>query len=207
MNALESGKNFWSSGLGARFYRAFSGRHYRKMHEKVAEEILKRNPIDVLDIACGSGNFLEYLTAQAPQLRLRGTDFAPGMVVVARERLNGKAKISKAVGETQPFPNASFDAVIIMMAFHHFPKKLEAFKEAQRLLRPGGVLVIADVVARSDVEKKFWNIVERVATVRGHIDHHTELDLQKLGEEAGFRSTSTHVPGMSTRYKIISFSV
>jgi ubiquinone/menaquinone biosynthesis C-methylase UbiE len=198
----ERTKQFWSSGFGAQLYRAFSGGFFLKIHRIVAEEIIKRNSQDVLDVACGGGDFLSYLSAQAPQIHLKGTDLAPGMVTHARQKLGSKAEILEAQGEAQPFPPNSFDAVTIMMAFHHFPDKLGALRHLHTLLRPGGVLIITDVIARSNFEKKLWNVLERMIAVRGFMDHYTEAELQRHTEAAGFFFSIQYVPKMAKRYRI-----
>ena len=68
----EETKNFWSKGLGAKLYRKYAGGRFLKMHKKIAENIIKRGANDVLDIACGPGDFLLYLSHVAPNLKLTG---------------------------------------------------------------------------------------------------------------------------------------
>lgn len=205
MDSTEKTKSFWSNGFGARLYRKFAGKRFLKMHQKIAEQILVRNPKDLLDIACGPGDFLFYLSNFAPSVNLTGTDIAPGMVKHASQKLFGKAKILESKGENQPFPENSFDVITIMMAFHHFPKKLEALQHIKKILRPGGILIIADVVARSDFQKSFWNTAEKVISVRGYVGHYTENDIRDLAEKAGFTFSAEHISGMPKRYMICKF--
>ena len=205
MDTTDKTKSFWSNGLGAKLYRKFAGKRFLKMHKKIAEQILARNPKDLLDIACGPGDFLLYLSSLAPTVNLTGTDIAPGMVRHASQKLFGKARILESKGENQPFSENSFDVVTIMMAYHHFPKKLEALEHIKKLLRPGGILIIADVVARSDFQKNFWNIAEKVISVRGYVGHYTEKDISDLGVKAGFTFSVEHILGMPKRYMICKF--
>lgn len=135
------------------------------MHQKIAEKILSRNAKDVLDIACGPGDFLFYLSNLAPNVNLTGTDIAPGMVKYANQKVFGKAKILESDGDKQPFSENSFDAITIMMAFHHFPDKLKALQKIKKLLRQNGVLITADVVAKTEFQKKLWNFLEKVISV------------------------------------------
>ena len=205
MDLTDKTKSFWSNGFGARLYRKFARRWFLKMHQKIAKKILTRNPKDLLDIACGPGDFLLYLSNLAPNINLAGTDIAPGMVRYASQKLFGKAKILESKGENQPFSENSFDVITIMMAFHHFPKKLETLQNIKKILRPSGMLIIADIVARSDFQKKFWNIAEKVISVRGYVGHYTENDIKELAEKAGFSFSAEQIPDMNRRYKILTF--
>ena len=205
MDNTEKTKGFWSNGFGAKLYRTFAKKWFLKMHQKIAEKILAQNPKDLLDIACGPGDFLLYLSNIAPNVNLTGTDIAPGMVKHASQKLFGKAKILESNGENQPFSENSFDVITIMMAFHHFPKKLETLQNIKKLLRPNGVLIIADVVAKSDFQKKFWNMGEKVISVRGYVGHYTEKDIEQLANTAKLIFSVERAPNMSNRYKMLIF--
>jgi ubiquinone/menaquinone biosynthesis C-methylase UbiE len=205
MNNTEKTKSFWSNGFSAKLYRKFAGKFFSKMHSQITEQVLAQNPKDVLDIACGPGDFLFYLSNKAPNIQLTGTDISPGMVKYASQKLFGKAKVLESNGENQPFPENSFDVITIMMAFHHFPKKLEALQNIKKLLRQNGTLIIADVVAKSDFQKKFWNIAERFIAIRGYIGHYTESDIKKLAEQVGLAFSAEHIENMPKRYLSCKF--
>lgn len=198
-------KKFWSKSVGARLYRKFAGKHFIKMHKRVAEVILERKVMSVLDIACGPGDFLAYLKERNPNIQITGTDIAPGMIEYTQKRLGEKAKIVEAGAHNQPFKNENFDSVTVMMAFHHFPDQIKSLKEIQRILKKDGRCFIADVVAGSDFQKKIWNFLEKMTGVRGHTAHYTESDFKRFSEEAGYRQiTSELIPGMAKRYKLFS---
>ena len=205
MDTTDKTKSFWSNGFGARLYRKFAKKWFLNMHQKIAEQILVRNPKDLLDIACGPGDFLLYLSNLAPNINLTGTDIAPGMIKHANQKLFGKARILESKGENQPFSENLFDVITIIMAFHHFPKKLETLQNIKKLLRHNGMLIIADIVARSDFKKKFWNIAEKVISVRGYVGHYTENDIRDLAEKAELTFSAEQIPRMSKRYKILTF--
>ena len=176
------------------------------MHRVIAERLRHRNASDVLDIACGPGDFLDYLSSTAPHVRLAGSDIAPGMVAYARERLGERARIVEARGDRQPFEDSSFDTITIMMAFHHFEAKKDALTSIHKLLKPAGVLIVADVVARSNFEKKFWNRLEKLTGIRGHVDHYTAADMSELARQAEFSCSSDTIQGMASRYQIFTLA-
>lgn len=110
------------------------------------------NPGDaVLDIGCGAG--VDSLVAAhlvGASGRVAGLDVTPAMVESARGRLArlGLANVTFEVGEAEalPFPDHDFDAVISNGVFNLTLDKAKALHEAHRVLKPGGRLMLADMV-------------------------------------------------------------
>lgn len=203
---MERVKNFWSKSFISSLYRKFAGKYFFKTHTYVASRILSYEPKTILDIACGSGDFLLYMNSVAPNIKLYGTDIAPGMVRYASKKLKDKAEIFESSDKTQPFPNEYFDVVTIMMAFHHFVNKRQALLEIKRILKPNGKLFVVDVMAQSTVQKKIWNFFEKIIGVRGYVEHYTPSDLWALNNNTIFPEIIfDDIPEMSKRYKIAIF--
>ncbi len=95
----------------------------------------------VLDVATGTG-----LGAQAalaivgPSGFVTATDVSPAMVEKARTRPAVAPNVSVSVedGQSLPFPDASFDAVICSLGLMFFPDPQRGLSEFYRVLRPGG---------------------------------------------------------------------
>src|SRR5262249_6083076 len=65
--------------------------------------------------------------------------------------------------ETLPFQDGQFDGVVTRLAIHHFADPQRAIGEMFRVLRPGGIAVIVDVVSsESTEESKLQNAIERL---------------------------------------------
>lgn len=98
---------------------------------------------DVLDLASGDGVFAELIAAQARSVTC--VDISAAVIEAARKRLAGVANVAFHHGDMHrlPFDDAGFDHVFAMhaLSFSHAPATL--LREAARLLRPGGRLVIA----------------------------------------------------------------
>src|SRR3989344_3691700 len=201
----EKTKLFWSKSLAAALYRRFAGRRFSKMHAVVAEQVASRQPRDILDIACGRGDFLFRLSNRLLAAHLTGTDVAPGMVEHAKKKLAGRALIVEADGAKQPFPENSFDIATVMMAFHHFPEKDLAVRNIRKILKPDGVLIIVDVVAGSNFQKKLWNFSEKVINIRGYVGHYTETEIKEIADRNGYVGSCERMPGVAGRYRICFF--
>jgi SAM-dependent methyltransferase len=120
----------------------------------------------VLDIGCGGGMDLMLAARRAgPQGRAIGVDMTPSMLELAKRAalkagLWKNIEIRRGIAEELPVETESVNVVISNGVLNLSPDKIAAFREIQRVLRPGGRLYLAEVVvhgelslaARSDVE-------------------------------------------------------
>ncbi len=106
----------------------------------------------VLDLACGTGlNFphLRELVGEGGQVV--GVDLTPAMLDIARKQIKGSdwknVEVREADAANLPFPDASFDKVIISFALTIIPESLKAIEEVRRVLVPGGRFVALEMRA------------------------------------------------------------
>jgi SAM-dependent methyltransferase len=99
----------------------------------------------VLDIACGSGNVSIPLARQGAEVT--GVDIAPNLLAQARERAaaeNLAAEFDEGDAEQLPYADASFDAAVSMFGAMFAPRPEAVVSEVARILRPGGLLAMAN---------------------------------------------------------------
>jgi len=123
----------------------------RRFREKTLNYMNFSSGDRILDVGCGTGS-LTLLVAeklQAPGEAV-GIDAAPKMIAIARRKATAAgvpARFYPGVAEALDFPDGSFDLVVNSMFTHHIDTGLKkrAFAEMERVLKPGGTLVTADV--------------------------------------------------------------
>lgn len=95
----------------------------------------------VLDVGCGSGDFLAYADQRGASTA--GIDPAPGMVESARSRVAGADVRLGAAGQL-PWPDGRFDLVTSFNALQFADDTLAALAELVRVAAPGGIVAVAN---------------------------------------------------------------
>jgi SAM-dependent methyltransferase len=99
----------------------------------------------VLDIACGTGNTAIPLSRRG--CIVSGVDIAPNLLVQARERADAEGlsiAFDEGDAEQLPYPDASFDAVTTMFGAMFAPRPELVASELARVLKPDGLLAMAN---------------------------------------------------------------
>ena len=117
----------------------------------LCEIITPDRPQQILDIACGTGDFsLAIAHRMHPAGRVTGLDLSEGMLAVMEKKVE-KAGLQERISclqgdsEAMPFADGSFDVVTIAFGIRNFEHREAALAEILRVLRPGGRLVILEL--------------------------------------------------------------
>jgi ubiquinone/menaquinone biosynthesis C-methylase UbiE len=123
----------------------------RRLRKVTVDQALIKPGDSVLDVGCGTGEVTLLAKTRAKQGTVYGIDPAPEMIAVARKKAAHKGlEIDFRVGviEALPFSDSSLDVVTSSLMMHHLPEDLKArgLAEIYRVLKPGGRLLIADLM-------------------------------------------------------------
>jgi ubiquinone/menaquinone biosynthesis C-methylase UbiE len=123
------------------------GQFTRNIHRILLTMVEWHENQRILDVACGTGSFLAAMNARKPIAGF-GIDIAQHMIEKAAEKNPGmEFRVSGC--ESIPFPDGSMDLITVCAAYHHFSDVAAFAREARRVLKPGGMLYIADMFVPS----------------------------------------------------------
>ncbi len=164
MKILESAPNRYDKGI-----QILTFGRLNKYYDDLISHIKKGQK--VLDIGCGTGA----LTLKAAQIgaKVKGIDDNSQMLEIAQKRvaaanLAQNIQLSEmGVGELESEESKSYDAVMSGLCFSEISDDeiVYTLNEVERILKPGGILLIADEVSPKNILKKIINLVIRVPLV------------------------------------------
>ena len=115
---------------------------YRAIEGAMADLATEVRGGRVLDVACGTGRVAMRIAERG--CRSIGAEASMGMIGVGRYvQPQSTAEMVRSIAEELPFADASFDRVICQGSLDHFAEPHAFMREAARITRPGGRVVIA----------------------------------------------------------------
>lgn len=145
-----------------------------------------------IEVACGPGAIARALAAKVG--RVHGVDLTPAMVERARAEAAaagvGNAEFSVGDATALPFDDGSFAGAVTRLSLHHIPLPQRALEEMGRVVRPGGWVIVSDIVNDEDAEAMAWR--EEIERLRdpSHWAAPTPARLRAMGEGAGLQLES-----------------
>jgi 2-polyprenyl-3-methyl-5-hydroxy-6-metoxy-1,4-benzoquinol methylase len=134
-----------------------------------------------VDVACGPGVVSRAMAGRVGSVS--GIDLTPAMVEEAEKRARdeGVDNVGFAIGDATSleFADAAFDGAITRLSLHHVPLPGRVVAEMARVVRPGGTVVLSDIVADCDRDASAWR--EEIERLRDP-SHWACLTAERLGE-------------------------
>lgn len=151
-------------------------------------------PVDALDLGCGDGTITVEIGRFAR--RVVGIDVNPRFLVAARRRAEREHRTNVSFKEdrieTLGEPDESYDLAVFSQSLHHLKEPEAGIRQAARVLRPGGRLVVFDLAPHQErwVIPKLGHVhlgfaseeLERMLRETGMTDIQLEQVIQRRGE-------------------------
>jgi len=179
MGNLQENINFFNKI--ARYYdKGIFGIWLNRILIKLLKEIeIKENSI-ILDVGCGTGNFLKILSKNKT-LILCGLDISPKMIKIAKKKLGKKANLKLMPIENLRDKN-KFNYIFSTEAFHHYSNQKKAMRNFYYALKKNGRLIIVDLSFGRILNWIFHKIEP------GNSGMNSRRDFYRLLKKYGFRN-------------------
>lgn len=157
----DASSSLWENIWGEHMHHGYYGRNGRNKVPRrqaqidIIEELLywgnlhnpETPPQNILDVGCGIGGSTLYL-AQKFNATAQGVTLSPEQAKRGQERatevnLGERVQFQVANALNLPFSDESFDLIWSLESGEHFPDKAKFLQEAYRVLKPGGMLLMA----------------------------------------------------------------
>lgn len=146
----------------------------------------------ILDIGCGTGEFLFEIAKRYNTIKAYGIDASEEMISIARKKATSKGyctlNFEFVQAERLPYKSEMFDCAFNVFLLHHLPmeSKLQCLREVYRVLKPGKPFLLVDVDKPTNLLGRIigmtrWNIRE--------IRENMEQPLTVLLKKTGFSSS------------------
>ena len=120
-----------------------------------------------LDVGTGPAHIPILLAQRCPQIQMIAIDLSANMLKlgekhVAEAELAERISLEQVDAKHLPYPNLFFDGIISNSIIHHLPDPLLAIREISRVSRPGGLILIRDLI-RPQTPEAAQALVDRYA--------------------------------------------
>ena len=132
---------------------AYDAMDFESVNTGFATDAIDLDPhaIKILDVGTGTARIPILMCHQRPQYLITAVDLAQSMLIIGQRNveeasLNQRIRLERVDSKRMPYPDLEFDMVISNSLVHHIPDPLSLFQEIKRLVRPGGAILIRDLI-------------------------------------------------------------
>ena len=151
--------------------------------EKLVNYFRGKEVKSILDVGTGSGDFIAVLKEVFPETQITGIDPDTESLQEATKKYPDVCFIEMG-GEKLEFADDTFDVASISMALHHLPDIQTVLKEMQRVVKPGGWIIVNELFSDNlnqaqEVHKMFHHFRSRIDRLSG-IYHQESFEKEQI---------------------------
>jgi ubiquinone/menaquinone biosynthesis C-methylase UbiE len=132
---------------------AYDAMDFAAVNTVFANDAIELDPyaIKILDVGTGTARIPILMCQQRTQYLITGVDLAQSMLIIGQRNveeagLNQRIRLEQVDSKRMPYPDLEFDMLVSNSLVHHLPDPLSFFEEIKRLVRPGGAILIRDLI-------------------------------------------------------------
>ncbi|MFP4557107.1 MAG: bifunctional demethylmenaquinone methyltransferase/2-methoxy-6-polyprenyl-1,4-benzoquinol methylase UbiE [Bacteroidales bacterium] len=188
---------------------------------RLIKRLLKNKPINVLDVATGTGDLAIALAKKESNIKVTGIDIAQNMLLVGKKKvetagLRKRISLCKGSSEKLPFEKDNFDAAMVAFGVRNFENPLKGLKEIFRVVKNNGSLFVLEFTSPKNWLFKF---IYRVYFLRvlpwigrkvsGHKTAYSYLpnSVQEFAEREKFLELLVEAGFQDARYSLQTFGI
>ena len=169
--------------------------HHEQLVEWAFSFLDRQEGLSCLDLGCGGGATISFLLEKKKAAFCCGVDYSKVAVEEARKKntaflKNGRCRIEKADVSSLPFEEESFDIVSAVETLYFWPDPGKALLEANRVMKQGGKMIIANEDDGSDAAKANW-----LKSLMPEMRFYDAEQLKALLLQAEFKNVESHSKG------------
>ncbi len=138
--------------IASAYDRRYEENEYAGIERALLRLVGSRRGARVLEVGCGTGHWLELLARH--RIWAAGVDASHAMLARAPDH----TRVAQSQAEFLPWKDGAFDRIACIHALHHFTDPPAFVREAQRLLRAGGTVMVVGLDPHTGLDR--WCIYE-----------------------------------------------
>jgi ubiquinone/menaquinone biosynthesis C-methylase UbiE len=158
---------------------AYDAMDFVAVNTAFAEAAISLDPdaVKVLDAGTGTARIPILMCQRRPQYLITAVDLAQSMLIVGQRNVDDaelaqRIRLERVDTKRMAYPDLEFDMLISNSLVHHLPDPLSFFQEVKRLVRPGGAILIRDLI-RPDNDEIVNDLVDKIGA--GYDTHQQQL--------------------------------
>jgi ubiquinone/menaquinone biosynthesis C-methylase UbiE len=136
----------------------------RRLLKPILGRLKKKKKLKILEVGCGTGTMTRYLAHLFPNAEIIAVDMSPAYIQYAKRRWIEYPNLHFSVenGESLPYKDQTFDAVVSVFMHHELPEKVrkKVIKESLRVCKPQGFWGLLDSIQLGDDPDLDWALKE-----------------------------------------------
>jgi ubiquinone/menaquinone biosynthesis C-methylase UbiE len=147
---------------------AYDEMDFQSVNTAFATDAIELDPhaVKILDAGTGTARIPILMCQQRPQYLFTAVDLAQSMLIIGQRnvesaQLNQRIRLEQVDSKRMPYPDLEYDMVISNSLVHHLPDPLSFFQEVKRLIKPGGAILIRDLI-RPESDREIDDLVSQL---------------------------------------------